>query len=239
MAYVFFATPCLKHQVTVEFLRSAMATQTLLHSEGIATTWSIRAGDPFIAKCRSKLVKDFLDHADATDLFFLDDDIGWPAEKVLEFVNNDAPVLAGIYPKKQDKPDWPVALAADPETGAFWEADGLIRAKHAPTGFLRIKRWVLEKAFFRAAPFRETEADGVTREYRAVFVEGPAGDGLWWGEDFAFCNALEEMGVEIWVDPDIEFKHFGDKTWMGNMVGSLDTFRSRAAAAVAQKSAAA
>jgi hypothetical protein len=215
--------------VTVGFLQSAMATQTLLNANGVATTWSVRCGDPFIAKCRSKLVKDFLDHPDCTDFFFLDDDLTWPAPKVLEFVQSDVPVLAGIYPKKQDAPDWPVALAADPETGELFEEDGLIRAKHAPTGFLRIKRHVLEKVFFQSQVFREIEADGVTREFRAVFNSGPAHDGLWWGEDFAFCNTLEHMGIEIWIDPDIEFRHMGDKTWKGSILGHIGKFKARAA----------
>ena len=44
---------------------------------------------------------------EADSLFFLDDDIGWPPEKVLAFLERDEPILFGVYPKKQETEDWP------------------------------------------------------------------------------------------------------------------------------------
>ena len=82
-----FATPSLDHRVTLDYLRSWTETIWLMSSKGIAAGRVDRGGDCFVAKARSKLVTDFLNqYPMATDLFFLDDDIGWPAEKVIEFV---------------------------------------------------------------------------------------------------------------------------------------------------------
>lgn len=229
--YVRFATPSLNHQVTLEYLMSALRTEKLLLDNRIAHEWSNRPGDPFIAKARSSCACDFL-KTEATDLFFLDDDIGWPCEKVLEFVRSDVPVIAGVYPHKMEELSFPCSLEADGD--ALVEKDGLYRAVLAPTGFMRIKRWVIEKLYEKAPPYREVEADGVTYERRAIFNSGPAGDGNWWGEDYDFCNSCRANGIDVWIDPDVNFYHRGTKKWGANMSASLDVFRAKAAARAAQ-----
>jgi hypothetical protein len=223
--HVRFATPCLTHTVSAEYLLSALRTQKLFTDERIAHDWSTRPGDPFIAKARSSIVADFLE-SDATDLFFLDDDIGWPAEAALKLIRSDAPVIAGVYPHKMEEVSWPCSLEA--EGPGLVEKDGLYRAVLAPTGFMRIKRWVLQKLYEAGPAYRETEADGRTFERRAVFLEGPGADGNWWGEDYAFCNACRAAGIDVWIDPDINFFHRGTKRWAGNMAPSIGVFESKA-----------
>lgn len=223
-----FSTPSLNHQVTLEYLMSALATQKLLLEAGVVHTWANRPGDPFIAKARSSEACDFL-ATDATDLFFLDDDIGWPAEKVLEFIQSDAPVIAGVYPHKMEEVSWPCSLeAVDGEL--VRREDGLYGAVLAPTGFMRIKRWVLERLYEKAPPYREIEASGKTFERRAIFNSGPAADGQWWGEDYDFCNSCRLNGIDIWIDAGIGFFHRGNKRWAGRMAESITVFEDKAQA---------
>lgn len=227
LPFVRFSTPCLTSNVSIEYLMSALRTQKLLLDNGVNNVWSNRCGDPFIAKARSSAACDFL-KTEETDLFFLDDDIGWPADKVLEFIRSDAPVIVGVYPHKLEETSWPCSLEAD---GAdLVEKDGLYRAILAPTGFMRIKRWVLEKLYDKAPPYRETEADGAMHERRALFNSGPAADGNWWGEDYAFCNLCRSEGIDVWINPDIDFYHRGAKRWAGNMSASIGVFKEKAAA---------
>lgn len=226
-----FATPSLGHAVCLEYLTSALQTNGLMWAQQRPHAWTQLAGDCFIAKVRSKMVDEFLVGA-GTDLFFIDDDLGWPPGKVLEFLDRPEPIVAGVYPKRMDTRDWPVALGADAETGELIEHDGLIRAVHAPTGFMRIKRDVLAHLVELSPTFRDAEKDGVIKEYRAVFNAGPGADGWWWGEDYHFCNLASANGYEIWVDPNIEFSHRGDKRYTGTLADGLDTFRARARAAV-------
>lgn len=225
---VVFATPCLSHAVSLEFLKSALETDQLMATRMCRRSWSQRAGDCFVAKVRSKMVAEFLEIKKATDLFFIDDDIGWPAKKVWEFIERDEPILAGVYPKRSEDLDWPCSLAMNEHTGELIENDGLFRGALAPAGFMRIKRHVLEDLYERSPPFRDVEAGGLTKEYRAVFNSGPAADGWWWGEDYHFCNFANEHGYEIWIDPNIAFHHRGQKRYSGTLAGSLDQFRARA-----------
>jgi hypothetical protein len=230
-----FCTPSLGHSVSLEYLKAHTETIVSCLRANIGMNWITRGGDQFVAKVRSKLVEEFL-ATDAENLFFLDDDIGWPAEKVVEFLNRPEPIIAGVYPKKQDTQDWPVSLVG--EGGQLHERDGLVQAAMIPMGFTKIHRSVLEALAVQldAAPegapvrFREVEADGQERTYRGFFNAGIGPDGLWWGEDHAFCQNVMGLGYEVWVDPDIEFTHRGQKKWMGTLAPSLETFRERALA---------
>ncbi len=226
---VYFATPSLGHTVTLNYLQSWTNTVWMLKDLGIRHGCINRGGDCFVAKVRSKIVGDFL-QTDGTDLFFLDDDIGWPAEKVIEFINRPEPIIAGIYPKKSDDLDWPVSLDADAATGELIESHNAVRANgFASTGFMRIKRSVLETLWAKAPPFKDIEPGGKIGEYRAIFQSGPDADGWWCGEDVNFCREAVAAGVNVWVDPNIEFSHRGGKVWKGTLADHLGVFRDKAA----------
>lgn len=226
-----FATPCLDHRVTLEYLMSALKTEKMLLDQQIKHEWSNRPGDPFVAKARSSCACDFL-NGEATDLFFLDDDIGWPTEAVYRFLQSDVPVIAGVYPHKLDELSFPCSFEADGDQ--LIERDGLYKAVLAPTGFMRIKRWVIEALYKDAPAYRETESDGVTYERKAIFNSGPAGDGNWWGEDYAFCNACRAHGIDVWIDPNIPFYHRGQKRYEATLSHSIADFKAKALARAAQ-----
>ena len=231
--YIAFATPSLTHSVSMEFFGSALQTNWLLQSRGYHTTYLNHCGDQFIAKARNKLVKDFLDnHPQCDTLFFLDDDLGWPPHKVLEFIERPEDILVGVYPKKSEEEDWPVVVAGD--RGSLVEKDGLIKCVRGPTGFMRIKRHVFEALREHAPPFLDLNLKGETEVTPGFFASGIAPDGWFWTEDYIFCQNAVAAGFEIWCDPDIDFTHRGNRAWKGNFKSALPTFRERAQMVEAQ-----
>ena len=229
-----FATPSLNHSVTLDFLRSWTNTVWALNRSGIDHGRIDRGGDCFIDKARNKLVQQFLD-GKGTDLFFLDDDLGWPSEKVVEFLARPEPILVGVYPKKMDELDFPVALDADRSTGELITDQGLYLASFCGSGFLRIKRAVLEHLVTLVPRFTDIELQGKTASYPHLFKTGVDDAGWYEGEDVAFFRLARANGYETWVDPDIHFKHRGGKTWEGKLSDHLDTFRARAKMAAKTK----
>lgn len=226
---ILFAMPCYDHRVTYETYKSTIELEWLLAAKGIPHGHTARCGDQFIAKARCKLASEFLqDFPMATHLFFLDDDIGFPPEAVLKLIEADKDVIAGIYPKKSDERDFPVELDYDKETGELIEENGLFRAVGAPTGFMCIKRHVLEKLAKEAGVFSEMDADGKTRFHYAIFKTGFGDDGAFWGEDYIFCRNWRAMGGEVWIDPSIKFTHRGHKKWTDTMSDHIDVFRRKA-----------
>lgn len=237
--FVIFATPSFDFRVSLEFLRSSIETEWALQGRGIAHGHIQIGGDCYLAKVRNKLVTEFLtDYPTATDFFFLDDDIGWPAAKIVEFLDRPEPVLAGIYPLKSEDLNFPVELTVDAESGALIERDGLVQANAVPTGFLRIKRHVLETLAAQSTTFKESGVGGVVKEYWNIFEMGRADDGWWWGEDYCFCQKWRATGGEIWVDPSIAFTHRGNRAWKADLSHHLQAYRDRALALIAPKEAA-
>lgn len=224
---VVFATPNLSHSVAREFHHSALQTDWLLAEKGWNRIYIDHPGDQFIAKARNILVQEFLDkHPMAGSFFFLDDDLGWPAEKIISFLESPVDILVGAYPKRSEEKDWPIVIAG--EEGKLVEQDGLIRVVRGPTGFMRIKRHVLEAMREHAPPFMH-ELKGEIISTPGFFAAGVAPDGYFWTEDYIFCQNAVACGFEIWLDPDIKFTHRGTRAWEGNIIDDIPTFRERAA----------
>lgn len=219
-----FATPCLTSSVSLEFFMSYMGTSLALTQRGIPHAITTVVGDCYLSKARNRLVHQFLHNfPDATDLFFLDDDIGWEPESVLRLLEADVDVVAGIYPHKSDAGTFPVDLLA--VDGDFVEKDGLLRASTVPTGFLRIQRHVIETMIRGCPAYSEVAADGSKTMVQDLFQMGYM-DGKWWGEDTDFCRRWNAMGGEIWVDPAITLTHSGRKRWTGTLMDRIVEFRA-------------
>lgn len=209
--HVFFATPTYSGRICQEYADSLEATGRALEAEGWKVTASFVQGDCYVQRARNALVAQFLE-TDATDLFFLDDDLGWPADAVLKLLSMPDPVVFGVYPFKRDEEGYPVVIHTDAKGYPIVRGDGCISATGAPTGFLRIKRFAIN-ALQAAYPELAYGEDGKT--IYDLFPQGVR-NGRWWGEDFAFCNLWTGIGGSIWCVPDIDFQHVGAKPYSGN-----------------------
>src|SRR5690606_1740714 len=81
---------------------------------------------------------------DCTDLVFLDADVSWNPDDLIKLIKHDRDVVAGVYPKRSSRDkDFPVHVL--PGVALQADSDGLVEVAGAPTGFMKIKRHVLEK----------------------------------------------------------------------------------------------
>lgn len=182
----------------------------MLDAAGFTVTLSTEAGNCHVDDARNSQVREFL-KTDATDMVFIDADVGFRPEDLLKLVSVDRDVVAGIYPKKEDVEDFPVR----PIPGALWaDADGLVEVEGVPTGFLRMKRHVLEKLRDGAVSFIGQAGDPLP--YHVIFERIIAGNKRMSG-DYAFCHKWRQMGGMIHVDPEMVFTHTGSKTWTGTL----------------------
>ena len=85
---VVFATPTLDCKPAFEMVGSMERVATMLALAGVQNAHIFWPGLQFVDSARNYLVKQFLeDFPNAEFLFFIDDDIGFPPQKVLEFLN--------------------------------------------------------------------------------------------------------------------------------------------------------
>lgn len=219
--YVFFAIPTFDAKLAFECAGSLMGAAAKLTEHGVSSTVFFLPRLQFIDVARNIQVTEFLqNHDDKTHLFFIDDDVGFPSEKVVEFIARDKDVIAGVYPLKKDgnKVEFPAEV--DYTNNEITEDNGLVKALHAPCGFMCIKRHVLEKLASEAETYAFYHADEGEKTIFDIFKRGPF-DGKYYGEDTLFCDLVRQAGFEVWIDQHIKFSHQGTKSWTGTFANAV------------------
>jgi hypothetical protein len=94
----------------------------------------------------------------------------------------------------------------DPERGnkPIGRADGCIKAKTLPAGFLKVTTSGLDR-FMRAYP---ELCYGPQYSLSMDLFHHGAHEGIWWGEDYAFCRNFEACGGECWLIPNMNINHW-------------------------------
>lgn len=177
-------------------------------------------GNPYLSLVRDQLASAFLDQFGGVEnLFFIDDDLGWPAHKVVEFIRRPEAIVAGIYPLKNESGSYPCNLVM--RDGVPVSPDGLLLASAVPVGFCRIKREALEIIASHSRRYKEAGASiSYSGALYSMFDQG-VHDGVFVEGDIAFIRKAAQLGIETWIDPDIEFSHRGNHVWRGKFADAL------------------
>lgn len=145
---------------------------------------------------------------DCEYLFFVDSDLGWDAEAFARIVSHGKPVCGGGYRIKHSDELYP-------QYGVISELDGLMQVSMLPGGFMCIRRDVIEH-LWNSVPHYNTAHVG---EVAGMF-QREIHDGVLVSEDAMFSRRAAPFG--LWLDPDIEFSHVGNASFVGNYRRHLD-----------------
>jgi hypothetical protein len=211
---VFIAVPCNSGRPCVNFAMSMVDSAVWMEANGIKFDFWLHTEDCHVDDARNFLVKQFMESG-AKHLVFIDDDVGWDADglaKLLCYQNAD--ILGGAYPLKQQKEDYPVRIKAEPYLQA--RPDGLLEVDGVPTGFMRIERKVIEALSEKRKHlfFLPKEAAPGADKLQVIF-ERMMVDGRRWSGDLNFCREARALGFKVWVDPEMKFTHQGQMRWSG------------------------
>jgi hypothetical protein len=232
-------TPCYGGLVAQGYMESIIALMVYGSAQGFTMTMAMNGHDSLITRSRNKIVATFLDRPDATHLFFIDADISFRPEAVKRMLDFDQDVVAGMYPIKNI--DWPrfhdrikpgAAVGEMRELGLNFvgtplagegreERGGFVTGSYAGTGFMLIKRRVLERMI---AAYPETRYE-VAHTYPRV-AQSPNQYALfdcmiepdthiYLSEDFAFCRRWRALGGTIWLDTQTRLTHTGVYAYEG------------------------
>jgi hypothetical protein len=250
------ATPCFGGQVSSIYASSIFQLQRALRSKSnIDLKVLMRDGDALITRARANLVTMFLDDPAATHLLFVDADIGFTPDQVFRLIESGADVVAGVYPIKRvnwdkakqmlesGRPRVPSASLDyvleidDPERVVV--VNGFTRVRYAGTGFLMIRRHVLEKMgahpdYASLQFFREHSLDalaGSPNRFALFECMIDPKTGTYLSEDFAFCKRWTDIGGEIWADLESKLDHVGPSVFHGDVSSQFGASASAANAA--------
>lgn len=217
---VFVGLPQGDGKAFASHISSLVHAEAALHEAGWAMDCGIEASNCHVDDTRNSLVREFMG-TDCEKFLFIDSDVSWRDEDLVRLVCHDRDIVAGVYPKKTDTPEFPVYLTR----GELWaEADGLLEVERAPTGFLCIKRGVLEALEAKAVRYNGNGRKATEHPYALIFERtNTPEDGRRWSGDYSFCNKAKALGYRIFVDPEMHFGHAGTKTWSGCLGDHLRT----------------
>ena len=164
---LFISLPCYDAMVTMQTMISMMHLSNLLNKNGIIFTIDFIGNESLIPRARNNSLGRFM-KSDFTHLLFIDSDIEFQPEAVLELLKSKKDVACCAYPRKsynfkrliyslQNESDSKESLDSrglDFTFNALYDSnnkiitDGdYIKVKHASTGFMMIQRQILEKLY--------------------------------------------------------------------------------------------
>lgn len=249
--HIFIATPCYGGQIGEPYFRSMMRLVILCNKYDIKYTISTLANESLITRGRNTLVSFFMENKDATHLFFIDADIEFNPEDLLRQVAYDKPVVVGAYPKKAINWDSIISAARNPNldenaqtieghssnyvvnfdfikdadgnrTPQVQIVDNLVKLKDAGTGFMCIKKEVIQQLMDAHPDLKYVNDINVDAKFEpfmyALFdtmIDPESRRYL--SEDYMFCRLWQNMGGDVYLDPRTSLNHVGHYTFRGNI----------------------
>lgn len=225
---VLIAIPCGRSAPDVDHSVSLTDTLLKLRDDGVRVDRRIVHGNCYVHLCRNLLTHEFM-KSDYDRIFFWDDDVACPPGALGRLLSYDRDILVAPYPKKvapglPPQKTWPYVL-----TDGIPDAVGLLECDMVATGFLLIKRRVVEKLYemfadrvFWHEPFDTEVIDIFPTGLIPDFPLNAKGKAMWWGEDYAFSVFAKRAGFKIWLDPAIPLIHAGRNVWRGDFTRAAD-----------------
>jgi predicted O-methyltransferase YrrM len=213
---VFIAVPSYTGKVDNSFLYSLLCAIPMLQKAGIGFDFYMMSFNCHVDDTRNAIVRDFL-KSDCDQLVFIDADVSWDTGCLKKLIMHDRDIVAGVYPKRTEHDQkFPVLTIPGQELRA--DSDGLVEVAGAPTGFMKIKRHVLEK-FVQANKHRQYKgtADGKNDPPYTLIFERELAEGQRFSGDYNFCRLWRKMGGQVFVDPEMFLTHTGEVEFSGTL----------------------
>ena len=195
-------------------IKSAFALATLamdMAKHGAKLYLTQISGCSLITKARNALVADFLE-SDATDLLFIDSDIIFKSDDVLRLLalSGNKDITAGAYPRRSKDKKFFTDIYLDDQNQIEFR-DGMLRVDRIGTGFMLIRRHVLET--MKANHPEWGYYNNVNERTDCALFDFELKNGEYYGEDYTFCNRAKADGFSIYLDPDINLPHIGTEEY--------------------------
>ena len=147
---------------------------------------------------------------------FIDADIRFQPESILQMIACDKEVIGGLYPKKALPVNYVINLK--PETKIQGD---IFTVDTTGTGFLLFKRSVYEKMIAQFPECKYVDDVGLGKQYEpmmySIFDCKIDARGHYLSEDWLFCRRWQDMGGEIWVHSKVLLNHIGHYEFQGDL----------------------
>jgi hypothetical protein len=199
------------HGLTV---KSMIGTQAMLYEARVPFQLGMVLGSSVIQWARDEVVDIFL-KSSATRLFWIDSDMVWEPEQFMRLLalSQRMDVVCAAYPAKVEQPTFYLNHEQQMEQNEY----GMLEIKGVGLGFTVMSRKVVEELAANAPRIFDEAGN---RDMAAVFRVDSI-DGKRRGEDMAFFSDIRNLGYKVWLDPEIDLGHVGQKVYRGTIRDAL------------------
>ena len=237
---LFIATPMYGGMCVGGYASALMQTPLVLSRAGFKMYYMHMMNESLITRARNSLANDFL-ASEATHLMFIDADIGFNPNDIVEMVNRDVDICCGLYPKKEiswGRVTQAVQSGIPPQelkdhTGTFVvnlvnnertqvKMNELMEITNGGTGFMLIKREVFEALADKVPEYTSdmylstdvVREPKMIKEFFATSIDPEANNRLL-SEDYHFCKLARKNGFKIHAAPWVQLSHTGTYVFSG------------------------
>lgn len=211
---VLIATPAYDGRLDVWYTNALVNTIRVAQANGIFVHPVFLSYDALIQRARNDLFGLAVE-GEYDDMIFIDSDMEWAPEWVMELLSREEDVVGGTARKKTDDAEIYVAKTKDLTV----HPNGLIKCEGLGTGFVKLSREAFT-ALWEISP--EYQNEGKTRR---MICDVQVVDGQLYSEDTVLFKKLADLGFDIWLDPKMTCAHIGTKKFYGNLQAFLDRLK--------------
>ena len=213
---VLIATPSLDGRLDVWYTNSLVNSIRLAQANDIFLHPVFMSYDALLQRARNDLFRVAVE-GDYECMIWIDSDMEWSPEWIMQMVNAPEDVLGGTARKKTDDAEIYVAKTND----LTRHENGYIKCEGLGTGFVK-----LSKEAYMAVWDISQEYTNNGRSCRMV-CDVQVVDGELYSEDTVLFKKLNDLGFDCWLDPKMTCNHIGTKKFLGNMEAYLERLQAK------------
>lgn len=201
---LFIAIPCYGGMIHAECMTSVVE---LIRSTGLVGELRLLPSDSLVPRARNLLVSQFL--ASSCDrLLFIDSDIVFRPDDVVNLLSHGKDCVGGLYPMKMPGP-LVFCCNGFPDQPPQFEEPNLLHVRYVGTGFLCLTRTVFERIAARWPEDFYTPDENTDQASTYDWFKVGVVNGRYLSEDYYFCERWNQLGGKVFVDARVTLGHIG------------------------------
>jgi hypothetical protein len=238
MPSVFLSTPCYGGLCLEGYAESLIRLQRTCAENGIEIVLDTTENESLVHRARNLSIARFLLENKQDFFMFIDADIHFDPSSVVRLIKSGHDIAVAAYPKKavmwdqtedaikkgdtRDPSRMSSSLVLNFKYQNTPLVNGFAEVLDGPTGFMLIKREVIQKMYDHYRPtlacVNDHQNRGTLTDYVAIFdcMIDPESK-RYLSEDYAFCRRWQQMGGKIYADCMTTLGHIGNLRFFGSM----------------------
>ena len=208
--------PCYGGNVSEPTMTSLL--RFILLAQQVGLNWSLdtMVNESLVTRARNNLMAKMMTNQSATHFMFIDADIRFQPESILQMMACDKEVIGGLYPKKALPVNYVINLKRETKVqGDIFTVDTM------GTGFLLFKKEVYVKLCAAHPECKYVDDVGLGKQFEptmySIFDVAIDEKGHYLSEDWLFCRRWSALGGEIWAHGKVLLNHIGHYEFVGDL----------------------